>query len=57
MEKTGTYKTAIYLRLSRDDGDLESQSITNQRKSINEYVNNSVKDKFTIIDEYIDDRF
>ena len=58
MEKTSTYKTAIYLRLSRDDGDnKESQSISNQRKSIYEYIKKSNKDKFVIIDEYVDDGY
>lgn len=59
MEKTGTtYKTAIYLRLSKDDGDnKESQSISNQRKSIYEFINKSNQDKFIIIDEYVDDGY
>lgn len=54
MEETRTvYKTAIYLRLSKDDGDnKESQSISNQRKSIFEFINKSNQDKFIIIDEY-----
>lgn len=59
MEKTGTtYKTAIYLRLSRDDGDdKESQSISNQRNSIYEFIKKSNQDKFIVIDEFIDDGY
>ncbi len=35
------WKTAIYVRLSKDDGDkLESNSITNQKDLINEYLKN-----------------
>lgn len=58
MEKTSTYKTAIYLRLSKDDGDnKESQSIGNQRKSIYEFISKSNEDKFIVIDEYVDDGY
>ena len=33
------WHTAVYLRLSREDGDkLESDSIANQRKIINNYL-------------------
>ena len=33
------YNVAMYLRLSKDDGDnIESESITNQRKIIKEYL-------------------
>lgn len=59
MEKTGTpHKSAIYLRLSKDDGDnKESQSISNQRKSIYEFISKSNEDKFIVIDEYVDDGY
>lgn len=37
--RTKKWKVAIYLRLSKDDGDkLESNSITNQKDLINEYL-------------------
>jgi len=50
------YNVGIYLRLSKDDGDdVESESITNQRKIINEYVTNS--GNMNIYDEYIDDGY
>lgn len=58
MEKTRIYKTAIYLRLSKDDGDnKESQSISNQRKSIYDFIKNYSEDKFIVIDEYVDDGY
>ena len=46
-------KAACYLRLSREDGDkAESDSISNQRNLINDYVNqrNGIK----LIKEYVD---
>ncbi len=50
------YKTAIYLRLSRDDGDKnESDSITNQRKLIQDYIED--KSEFHLVDEYVDDGY
>ena len=48
-----TYNVGIYLRLSKDDEkDYESQSISNQRDFIINYLE---KNKLTLIDEYIDD--
>lgn len=51
-----TYNTAIYIRLSREDGDnLESESITNQRDILINYIN---KNKDLIyVDEYVDDGY
>ena len=58
MEKTSTYKTAVYMRLSRDDGDdRESESISYQRKIIYDFIEKSMQDKFIIIDDYIDDGY
>lgn len=51
-----TYNVGIYLRISKDDGDKEeSESITNQRKIIYEYLNKN-KD-LDIYKEYIDDGY
>jgi len=48
-----TYKVGIYLRLSRDDErDDESQSISNQRDFIMNYI---IRNNLMLIDEYIDD--
>lgn len=50
------YNVGIYLRLSKDDGDdIESESITNQRKIIKEYI--SKHENMKIYDEYIDDGY
>lgn len=48
-------KTALYCRLSRDDGvDKESNSIVNQREMLKQYVK---EHGFPVYDEYIDDGF
>jgi len=48
------YNVAIYLRLSREDLDnkKESESITNQRELLIDFVNSQ---EFNLYDEYIDD--
>ncbi len=45
-------KVIIYLRLSKEDGDTESQSISNQRKILYEYARTH---NMEIVDEYVDD--
>ena len=54
MGKEQVTNVAIYLRLSKDDGDTEeSKSITNQRKIILDYLEKNFKyDKYY---EYVDD--
>ena len=48
-----TFKVAIYIRLSRDDGDKqESESIGNQRDIIMRYIK---ENHLQFIDEYVDD--
>ena len=50
------YRVAIYLRLSRDDGDdRESESIENQRDIVNNYINEH--DDLVLVQEYIDDGY
>jgi len=46
------YRTAIYCRLSREDGNEESQSIQAQKEILVEYVN---KQGWQIVDVYADD--
>ena len=47
------YKVALYIRLSKeDDKESESQSVTNQRSILREYVE---KHRLYVHDEYIDD--
>ena len=50
------FNVAVYIRLSREDGDKEeSDSVGNQRKLLTEYV--SRKDNFILQDVYVDDGF
>ena len=50
-----TYNVAIYMRLSKDDGDKEeSESITNQRKILKTYVK---ENGYLLYDEYVDDGY
>jgi len=50
------YNTALYTRLSDDDGDKkESDSIANQKKLIQEYLKD--KPEFEIVDTYVDDGY
>lgn len=55
--KGKTYKVALYIRLSREDGDnLESESITNQRDILQMFLKRTTENLY-YIDEYIDDGF
>ena len=50
------FKVAMYIRLSREDGDKEeSSSVTNQRNIITRIINEN--DNFIIVDEYVDDGY
>ena len=51
---SGEYRIAIYLRLSRDDGNEESQSIHSQREILTSYVNSQ---GWKVYEEYVDDGF
>lgn len=49
------YKAAIYIRLSKEDGDREeSESVVNQRKILKAYAK---ENKYKIFDEYVDDGY
>ena len=49
------YSVALYIRLSKEDGDKEeSESVTNQRKILRTYAE---ENGYTIYDEYVDDGF
>ena len=51
-----TYKVGIYPRLSREDGDnLESESITNQRELIMNYI--CKNSDLVYVDDYTDDGY
>lgn len=49
------WKLGKYIRLSRDDGNSESESITNQRKILDEQIPGFFHDDYEIVNEYIDD--
>ncbi|MCD7823993.1 MAG: recombinase family protein [Oscillospiraceae bacterium] len=50
------YRTAIYLRLSQEDGDKqESDSISNQRKLLEDYIRG--RSEFRFVGEYVDDGY
>ncbi len=47
---------AVYIRLSRDDGNDESLSVTNQRKIILEFIADKFdEEEYRLIDFYVDD--
>ena len=52
MNAESTYKAALYMRLSRDDGAAESASIATQRKMLRSYA---AEHGFPVYDEYCDD--
>ena len=49
-----SFKVGIYIRLSRDDGNIESDSIVSQRSLLNQYIK---ENNYNLIDEYVDDGF
>ena len=46
---------AIYIRLSKEDGNDESMSVTNQRKIILDYLEHYFEGEYIVVDEYVDD--
>jgi DNA invertase Pin-like site-specific DNA recombinase len=49
-----SFKVGLYIRLSRDDGNIESDSVVSQRSLLNQYVK---ENNYNLIDEYVDDGF
>ena len=54
MIGNSSFKVGIYIRLSRDDGNIESDSIVSQRSLVNQYVK---ENNYIVVDEYVDDGF
>ena len=55
-DKKQIYKAAMYIRLSKEDGDkAESNSVTNQRAFINDYL--KTKTDMILVMEKIDDGY
>ena len=46
---------AIYIRLSKDDGNDESLSVTNQKKIILDYLEHCFEGEYLLVDYYTDD--
>lgn len=54
-ESNKEYNAAIYIRLSKEDGDKEeSESVVNQKKILKAFVK---ENKYKIYDEYVDDGY
>ncbi len=49
------WQVAVYIRLSREDGNDESLSVTNQKKIIAGYMETGFEGAFTLVGHYIDD--
>ncbi len=54
MIGNNNFKVGLYIRLSRDDGNIESDSIVSQRSLLNQYVK---ENDYIVVDEYVDDGF
>ncbi len=54
MVGNNRFKVGIYIRLSRDDGNIESDSIVSQRSLLNQYI---CENNYNLVDEYVDDGF
>ena len=54
MVGNSSFKLGLYIRLSRDDGNVESDSIVSQRSLLNQYVK---ENNYLVVDEYVDDGF
>lgn len=56
MSKIQEWRVALYIRLSKEDGNDESLSVANQRKILTDYLqNNWSGEEYTLFDTYIDD--
>ena len=56
QQNSTRYRTALYLRLSREDGDkTESDSIANQRTLLEAYA--ADHPELCIVDEFVDDGY
>jgi site-specific DNA recombinase len=53
--KRSVWRIALYIRLSKDDGNDESLSVINQKKILIEYVEKFFQGEYVIFDVYADD--
>jgi len=49
------WRIAVYIRLSREDGNDESESVVNQKKILTEYLEKHFEDQYVVVDYYMDD--
>ena len=49
------WRIAVYIRLSREDGNGESESVVNQKKILREYLEERFDGRYEIVDDYVDD--
>lgn len=49
------WQLAVYIRLSREDGNDESESVVNQKQILNQFLENSFDGLYQIVDYYVDD--
>jgi hypothetical protein len=49
------WRIAVYIRLSREDGNNESESVVNQKKILTEYLDKFFEGEYEVVDFYIDD--
>ena len=54
MVGNSSFKVGLYIRLSRDDGNVESDSIVSQRSLLNQYIK---ENNYCVVEEYVDDGF
>ena len=54
MIENNIFKVGLYIRLSRDDGNIESDSVISQRSLLNQYVK---ENNYVVVDEYVDDGY
>jgi len=50
-----TWRAAVYIRLSREDGHAESESVVNQKKILTEYLEKFFVGEYVVVDFYVDD--
>ena len=49
------WRVALYIRLSREDGNAESESVVNQKKKLTEFLEQHFDGEYTLVDFFIDD--
>ncbi|MDR2202132.1 MAG: recombinase family protein [Clostridiales bacterium] len=49
------WRIAVYIRLSKEDGNDESESVVNQKKILAEYLDRFFEERYSVADFYVDD--